>query len=82
MVNKKNFANAYCIELLTDDQAGFDVCLAIAALELPLVVIVRRLTAQIMSLSDFELAQIYERVILSEDEYMRLKKSCEFYLRF
>jgi hypothetical protein len=76
----------YFVEFTSNDeekyQAGFDVCLSIASLDLPLCVICQKLNPQLQSLIDFDMAEIYERSAISETEYQSLKQTGTFFLQF
>lgn len=63
-------------------QAGFDVCLSIASLDLPLCIVCETLTPQLKSLKDFEVGEIFERKQLSDAEYKTLKSTASYFLSF
>ncbi|MCD6046848.1 MAG: hypothetical protein K0S08_495 [Gammaproteobacteria bacterium] len=76
----------YFVEFISNDeeknQAGFDVCLSIASLDLPLCIICQKLNPQLQSLKDFDMAEVYERSMLSEAKYQTLKQTGKFFLHF
>ena len=79
---------SYLIELTSQDttlqEAGFEVCLAISTLDLPLAIIVNdaELFQQCQSLSDFNCAKVFHSAQLSTSAYHTLKKQAKFFLEF
>jgi hypothetical protein len=64
--------------------AGFDVCLAIVALDLPLHIIVHQAehAKRCESLKDFGVANIFQKAVLSDVDYQHLKDEAVFCLVF
>ncbi len=83
--------HTYCIEFTPQQtekqqEAGFEVCLAIASLEYPLLILVpaneKILYAKLQSLVDFDLAILLTREEVNPETYDELRNQQSFYLEF
>jgi hypothetical protein len=80
----------YLVEFNSNDialnMAGFDVCLAITALDLPLDIIVdvsaAALLLKLKSLSDYGISAVYTKKLLTTVEYEALLKNTNVHLFF
>lgn len=82
--------NRYLIEFKQSDEAiglaGFEVCLALTALDLPLDIIVHNncapLIIKLESLKDFGVANVYLQSALTHEQYQKLHQDAKFFLEF